>query len=159
MGIAKFTLGTIESMFGKPKYTLPNSLKPGFSVKGYQKHLEQVSEDIAEAFLQFLKSAIESNTYGFKDDPKTVAMKSGSIPWIDTKELINALERQGYFVMFKSGNHKGGLSYEHLAMILEYGMKEKGIPPRPVFRKSFEDFQSIAEDMFMEGARPYYSNL
>lgn len=147
MGLVKFTLSKVRAMYGTPKYKVPAAKRPAFRVTGFQDYVEGIGEDLALMFLNFVIDNIRTNRYGFTLNPATVKRKKGTLPWINTEELLDALVVEGATVRFKKGVHKGTqLTYGELALILEYGMKERGMPPRAVFRRSFEDFKPIAAD-------------
>lgn len=141
MGFPVFSMQKLVAKYGKPKMPKAPNEKESFDPEAFKQRVQEVGEEQAEAFLTFLLLNIESNTYGFTLKPETIQRKGSDTPWIETKQLVNAIERRGAEVGFKSGRHKSGLTFEHLAMILEYGMKERGIPPRDVFRRSFADFK------------------
>lgn len=146
MGIPRITPAALLAKFRPPDWNkqMPASQRPKFlTATEFKNYIAFISEENAYAFLKFLLDNIESNKYKFTLQPATIKIKGHNIPWIETKELISNLEVFKDTVRFKKGVHSSGLSYEMLAMILEYGQKEKGIPPRDVFRRSFEDFKPM----------------
>lgn len=116
-----------------------------FNADKIQAELDKIAEQNAEEFLQLLITNIRSNKYGFVLDPSTVKRKGSDTPLINQEYLINSLERQGTIVTIKEGTHPSGIKMLELAMMLEYGRKDKHIPAFPVARNTFEDFAPEAE--------------
>lgn len=149
MGFLKptLTLATLKAKFGVPNWVkqLKPSERPDFSFLNpdeFRQYVNIVSQDNALRFHQFLLENIISNKYKFSNAPATIKMKGSNVPWIDTRELIHHIEVVNDQVRMAKGKHKKAqISYEALAMILEYGVKDRGIPPRDVFRRSFADFK------------------
>ena len=147
MGFIKpiLTLAGLKAKYKPPDWEkqLPASKRPDFlSADEFRQYVQVVSEDNAFEFYKFLLNNIMTNRYKFKLAASTIQMKGSAIPWVDTKELINHIIFKKDEVKMAKGKHsKSKLTYETLAMILEYGQKERGIPPRDVFRRSFDEFK------------------
>jgi hypothetical protein len=138
----------------KSYLSTPASLRPNISAKQFQLGLEMQSEVIAQEFLETLIENIRGNKYGFHLDDQTVKRRGyegneDETPLIDQGYLIDSLVRYGSIVTVKDGIHPRGLEYLELAMILEYGRKDKKIPAFPVGRFTFRDFEKRAEELLM----------
>lgn len=131
---------------------LPKSaLKPpsGFKkprVQDFKKDMEKLGERIAEGFKKQLIKNIETNAYGFKLAQSTIQRKGHSIPLIETEQLIEAIYRDGTEVSVDdTPRDDGRLTNLELAIIHEYGTKDKHIPARPVWRNTFRDYRKTAD--------------
>lgn len=78
--------------------------------------------------------------------PSTVAAKGGSTPLVDEGDLMDSIEEDSEFredenlAIFASG-----LPY---AGVHEYGLPEKGIPPRPFLQPGLQYAAEISDDVF-----------
>lgn len=115
-------------------------------VADLKKDLEALGEEIAEEFRDKIESNIRENKYGFTLSDATIRKKGHDIPLIDTGELIDAIYQEGTEVSVEdSQRNDSDLTNKQLAIVHEYGVKDKDIPARPVWRKTFEDFRPTAE--------------
>lgn len=116
------------------------------NVKDFKSDMQRVSEDLAEEFKKTIIQNIEQNVYGFRLDDSTIRRKNSDIPLIDTKQMVKAIYRKGTTVSVKDSPHSGSsLTNRELAIVHEYGTKDKGIPSRPVWRNTFRDFKKTAK--------------
>lgn len=154
MYVQEFTVESLARKFGKPRFNRPAWIKPLFSVEDFQDFCRQIADRNAQEFLELLQENIETNKFGYSLKPDTIRQKGDDHPWIHTRELLEAIVREEDTVGLISGTHSGtSLSYSHLAMILEYGYIERGIPPRDVFRRTFRQFHKKAKQNFINACR------
>lgn len=132
---------------------MPKSLlkpPPGFKkpkTSDFLADMQRLGEDIAEEFKETIVENIENNEYGFSLAQSTVAKKGSDIPLIDTHQLVDAIYRDGTTVSVEdSPRDDSPLTNLELAMVQEYGTKDKHIPARPVWRNTFKDFKDVARD-------------
>lgn len=132
---------------------MPRSyLKPprGFKkpkVKDFLSDIERLGEDIAEEFKETIVDNIESNKYGYTLEQSTISKKGSDIPLVDTHQLVDAIYREGTTVSVEdSSRDDSPLTNLELAIVQEYGTKDKHIPARPVWRKTFKDFEDVARE-------------
>ena len=135
---------------------LPQALlktPPGFRkprIADLRADMQRLGEDIAEGYLQLVKENIETNAYGFENAPSTLRKKSGSIPWIDTGELVDSIYREGTHVSVEDTKRKDSpLTNLQLAIVQEYGTMDLHIPARPVFRNTYRDYRKEARETFV----------
>ncbi len=149
MGLRKVTGSFLANKYGKPKTKLPPNIAAGLTPAAMQKKLNTLTRKAekrnAKEFHALVNKNVRGNAYGFSNDPQTTARKGSDIPWMHDGELIDAFVVEKTEVKFKDGNHSSGLPYSELAMILEYGTKDKHILPMDVLRRSFEDFKETAK--------------
>lgn len=109
--------------------------------------MQNLGEEIAEDFKETITSNIEENTYGFENAPSTLNRKSGDTPLIDSHELVDSIYREGTVVSVENTpRNDSSLTNLELAMVLEYGTKDKHIPARPVWRNTYRDFKEEARE-------------
>ena len=131
--------------------------------KRIEKESKLLAERIANVYFTRLKENIISNKYGFSLSDKTMAVRlfrgiQSTTPLIETGEYLMAIVVNGSVVTVKQGVHRGtrnnnhNLTYEELSYILEYGRFDKGIPPFPVWRNTFDEVQPIIKAMVDEFA-------
>lgn len=107
--------------------------------------MQRLGEDIAEEFKEKVIENIEDNTYGFDNAESTLKQKSGDTPLIDTGELVSSIYRDGTSVSVKDTKRTdSALNNLELAIVLEYGTKDKHIPARPVWRNTYREFRKDA---------------
>ena len=143
------------------------ALKPpkGFKVPRVQDlraDMNRLAQEIAEDFKETIVHNIESNEYGFTLKQKTILRKGSDIPLIDEKELVDAIYREGTTVSVDdTPRSDSSLSNLEMAMVHEYGTKDKHIPSRPIWRKTYRDFREdaveIVED-FLNSKGVYHAN-
>lgn len=122
---------------------------PGFKtprVKDFKRDMELLGEEIAEDFKETIVENIEQNTYGFSLNQNTIDRKGSDTPLVDTGELVEAIFRDGTSVSVLDTPRKSGITNLELAMIQEYGTKDKHIPGRPVWRFTYRDFKQEARE-------------
>lgn len=122
-----------DKRFKAPKY------------KDLKSDIQRVSEDLAEEFKKMVIKNIETNKYEFRLDDSTIRRKGSDLPLVNTKQLIGAIYREGTKVSVRNTPRSDSkLTNLGLAIIHEYGTKDKGIPARPVWRNTFRDFREVA---------------
>lgn len=115
-------------------------------VSDFQADMQRLGEDIAEKFKERVKTNIEENTYNFPLAESTRRRKGSSIPLIDTGELVDSIYRDGTTVsVADTPRDDSSLTNLELAIVQEYGTKDKHIPARPVWRNTFNDFRKEAK--------------
>lgn len=142
-------------MFPTRKFPrMPKSLlkKPkGFRtprVEDFKADMQRLGQDIAEEFKQRVIDNIENNEYGFILSESTMRHKHSMTPLIETHEMVDAIFRDGTTVSVEDTPREDSrLTNLELAMVHEYGTKDKHIPARPVWRNTFRDFKEDAKDM------------
>lgn len=118
------------------------------ATKLQSKHLDPVLnralKKVALAYKEKLISNMRTNKYRFKLAMSTIraraALGKDDTPLIFTEAYIDAIVVKGFVVTVKKGKHYSGLTYAELSFMLEYGRRDKGIPARPVWRRTLEDF-------------------
>lgn len=136
---------------GFPK--MPKSLlkpPPGFKrpkVKDFLSDMERLGEEIAEEFKDTIVENIETNRYGYELKQSTIDRKGSDVPLVDSHQLVDAIYRDGTTVSVEdSARDDSPLSNLELAIVQEYGTKDKHIPARPVWRETFKDFKDVAHE-------------
>ena len=132
---------------------LPKSLlKPpkGFKtpkVKDFKEDMQRLGEEIAEDFKELVIGNIEENAYGFSIKESTAMRKGSQLPLIDSHTMVDSIYRDGTKVSVKDTPRSDSpLTNLQLAIVHEYGVKDKGIPARPVWRMTFSDFRESAKE-------------
>ena len=96
--------------------------------------------------METVTSNIEKNKYGFVLDEETLRRKGGGVPLVATHELVDAIYREGTTVSVEdTPRDDSSLSNLEIAMVHEYGTKDKHIPARPVWRYTFRDYKPTAK--------------
>ena len=123
---------------------------PGFKrpkVKDFISDMQRLGEEIAEEFKETIVENIETNRYGYDLDRTTIERKGSDVPLVGTHQLVDAIYRDGTTVSVKdSARDDSPLSNLELAIVQEYGTKDKHIPARPVWRETFKDFKDTAHE-------------
>lgn len=133
-----------DSLKKKPRFKLPD-------VKDFKDDMETLGEQIADGFKDKVIDNIETNAYGFSLKEETVKRKGSDLPLVDTGELVGSIYRDGTTVSVEDSPRKDSpLTNKELAIVHEYGTKDKHIPARPVWRNTFEDYQEEAEAQIKE---------
>lgn len=132
---------------------MPRSLlkpPPGFKkprVKDFTSDMQRLGEEIAEEFKETIVENIETNRYGYELKQSTVDRKGSDVPLVDSHQLVDAIYRDGTTVSVEdSMRDDSSLSNLELAIVQEYGTKDKHIPARPVWRETFKDFKDVARE-------------
>lgn len=132
---------------------LPKSLlkpPPGFKkpkTKHFLSDMQRLGEEIAEEFKETIIDNIENNNYGFSLAEATINRKGSDTPLVDTHQLVDSIYREGTTVSVEDTSRDDSpLSNLELAITLEYGTKDKHIPARPVWRKTFSDFKETSAE-------------
>lgn len=132
---------------------MPKSLlkpPPGFrkpKVKDFLSDMERLGEEIAEEFKEKIVDNIESNRYGYTLRQSTIDRKGSDVPLVDTHQLVDAIYREGTTVSVEdSPRDDSPLTNLELAIVQEYGTKDKHIPARPIWRETFRDFKETAHE-------------
>ena len=122
---------------------------PGYKkprVEDFKRDMELLGEDIAEDFKERIIENIEENTYGFSLNQATIDRKGSDTPLVDTHELVDAIYRDGTSVSVSDTPRKNGITNLELAMIQEYGTKDKHVPGFPIWRFTYRDFKDEAKE-------------
>ena len=131
-----------------PKAAL--KVPPGFKkprVEDFKSDMQRLGEDIAEEFKETIIENIKTNKYKFKLKQSTIDRKGSSTPLIDSGELLDAIYREETMVSVEdTPREDSGLTNKELAMVHEYGTKDKHIPARPIWRKTYRDFKGSARN-------------
>jgi len=119
-------------------------------IKRIEKKSQEIAEELAKMFYDKLIENIETNYFGFKISDITARLReaygnSSKMPLVDSGEYLSSILVDKTKVMVQKGVHKGGLTFEELSWILEFGRRDKGSPPFPVWRLTYGQ---IKEDMF-----------
>ena len=132
---------------------MPKSLlkpPPGFKkpkVKDFLSDMRRLGEEIAEEFKETIVENIETNRYGYELEQSTIDRKGSDVPLVDSHQLVDAIYRDGTTVSVEdSARDDSSLSNLELAIVHEYGTKDKHIPARPVWRETFKDFKDVAHE-------------
>lgn len=132
---------------------MPKSLlkpPPGFKkpkVKDFISDMQRLGEEIAEEFKETIVENIETNRYGYELKQSTIDRKGYDVPLVDSHQLVDAIYRDGTTVSVEdSARDDSPLSNLELAIVQEYGTKDKHIPARPVWRETFKDFKEVARE-------------
>lgn len=129
-------------------------LPPGFKkprVKDFISDMQNLGEEIAEEFKDTIVENIETNRYGYSLEQTTIDRKGSDIPLVDSHQLVDAIYRDGTTVSVEdSARDDSPLSNLELAIVMEYGTKDKHIPARPVWRQTFRDFKDVAGERISE---------
>ena len=132
---------------------MPKSLlkpPPGFKkpkVKDFISDMQRLGEEIAEEFKETIVENIETNRYGYELKQSTIDKKGSDVPLVDSHQLVDAVYRDGTTVSVEdSARDDSPLSNLELAIVQEYGTKDKHIPARPVWRETFKDFKDVARE-------------
>lgn len=135
-----------------PKAAL--KVPPGFKkprVEDFKSDMQRLGEDIAEEFKEKIVENIRKNKFGFHLKESTVKRKGHSIPLIDGEELLEAIYREETTVSVEdTPRADSGLTNKELAIVHEYGTKDKHIPARPIWRKTYRDFKATAQNHITE---------
>lgn len=132
---------------------MPKSLlkpPPGFKkpkVKDFLSDMQRLGEEIAEEFKETIVENIETNRYGYELKKSTIDRKGSDVPLVDSHQLVDAIYREGTTVSVEdSARDDSPLTNLELAIVQEYGTKDKHIPARPVWRETFKDFKDVAHE-------------
>ena len=127
---------------------------PGFKIpdiKGFEEDIKRLGEDIAEEFKEEVIANIESNRFGYANAPSTILKKKSATPLIDTHEMVDSIYREETTISVEDTPRSDSpLTNLELAIVQEYGTKDMGVPARPVWRRTFEEFRETAHDRVEE---------
>lgn len=113
----------------------------------FEEDMQRLGEEIAEEFKNTIVENIETNRYGYELALSTIKRKGSDIPLINTHQLVDAIYRDGTTVSVEdSPRDDSQLTNLELAIVHEYGTKDKHIPARPVWRETFKDFKEKARE-------------
>ena len=116
-------------------------------VSHFEEDIQRLGEDIAEEFKETIIDNIKSNKYKYSLSASTIKRKGSDTPLLDSGQLIDSIYRDGTTVSVEdSKRDDSGLTNLDIAIIQEYGTKDKHIPARPVWRDTFRDFKDTAHD-------------
>jgi hypothetical protein len=137
-----------QSFLKKPKgLKLPDAKK-------MRKELLSVGEQVAEEFMDTVKSNIETNKYGYSLKQETIKRKGSNIPLVDSGQLLDAIYREGTKVSVNDEVREDSpLTNKQLAIVHEYGIKDRGVPPRPVWRSTWKDYREEATSKVRESLK------
>lgn len=120
-------------------------------VSDFKTDMQHLGEEIAEDFKETVIANIEENNYNFENAPSTVKQKGSDTPLINTQELVDSIYREGTVVSVENTPRDDSpLTNLELAMVLEYGTKDRHIPARPVWRNTYRDFKEEAREKVEE---------
>lgn len=119
-------------------------------VKDFKKDMRQLGEEMAEEFKETIIDNIETNRYNYRLNPKTALRKGSNIPLVDTRQFVDAIYRKGTIVSVEDSPREDGLTNLDLAIIHEYGTKDKHIPARPIWRDTFRDYNKVAKNKIVK---------
>lgn len=132
---------------------MPKSLlkpPPGFKkpkVKDFISDMQRLGEEIAEEFKETIVENIETNRYGYELKQYTIDRKGSEVPLVDSHQLVDAIYRDGTTVSVEdSARDDSPLSNLEIAIVHEYGTKDKHIPARPIWRETFKDFKDVSRE-------------
>lgn len=132
--------------------SLPKALlKPprGFKkprVADFKADMQRLGEDIAEEFKETLKKNLRTNKYHFTLKEETIRRKGSRKPLIDTGELMDSIYRDKTSVSVEDTKRDdSSLTNKELFIVHEYGVKDLGIPARPLWRNTYRDFKKTAQ--------------
>lgn len=115
--------------------------------KYFKEDMQRLGEDIAEEFKETIIENIETNRYGYELKQSTIDRKGSDVPLVDSHQLVDAIYRDGTTVSVEdSPRDDSSLTNLELAIVHEYGTKDRHIPARPVWRETFRDFKQIARE-------------
>lgn len=116
-------------------------------VKWLKEDMQRLGEEIAEDFKDTIVENIETNRYGYELKQSTINRKGSDVPLVDSHQLVDAIYRDGTTVSVEdSARDDSPLSNLEVAVIQEYGTKDRHIPARPVWRETFKDFKDVARE-------------
>lgn len=119
--------------------------------KWLKEDMQRLGEDIAENFKETITENIETNRYGYDLKQSTIDRKGSDTPLVDSHQLVDAIYREGTTVSVEdSPRDDSPLTNLELAIVHEYGTKDRHIPARPVWRDTFNDFKEIARERVAE---------
>lgn len=143
-----------------PKRRFPSMPKSALKTpKGYKKpnvryfkeDMQRLGEDIAQEFMETVIDNMENNKFGYRNRESTLLKKRGNTPLIDSGKMRDAIYRDGTLVSVEdSARDDTSLTNKQLAIILEYGTKDRHIPARPLWRTTFREFKPIAQKRIMD---------
>lgn len=114
-------------------------------VNAFKEDMERLGEDIAEGFKERVIENIEDNKFGYALSPATSQKKGSDTPLIDTHQLVDAIYREETTVSVEDTPRSDSpLTNKQLAIVQEYGTKDKHIPARPVWRNTFDEYKEDA---------------
>lgn len=127
--------------------TRPDKRFKRLEVKWFKEDMQRLGEEIAEEFKETIIENIETNRYGYELSQSTIGRKGSDVPLVDSHQLVDAIYRDGTTVSVEdSARDDSSLSNLELAIVQEYGTKDKHIPARPVWRETFKDFKEVARE-------------
>lgn len=127
--------------------TRPDKRFKRLEVKWFKEDMQRLGEEIAEEFKETIVENIETNRYGYELSQSTIDRKGSDVPLVDSHQLVDAIYRDGTTVSVEdSARDDSSLSNLELAIVQEYGTKDKHIPARPVWRETFKDFKDVARE-------------
>lgn len=116
-------------------------------VRWLKEDMQRLGEDIAEEFKETVIDNIETNRYGYDLKQSTIDKKGSDVPLVDSHQLVDAIYRDGTIVSVEDSTRDDSpLSNLELAIVHEYGTKDRHIPARPVWRDTFKDFEETARE-------------
>lgn len=111
----------------------------------------ELSEAIAYEFKRRIEVAIKTNKYGYNLSEKTIRNRlmlgvKSATPYLFRGDLLSSLIVKDGSLTVKKGVHYSGLTYEELWFMLEFGRRDKGIPARPIWRPTYQEFLPEIEE-------------
>ena len=128
----------------------PKGFKP-INPKLLKEDMERLGMDLAKGFKDAVVENIKDNKFGYANAASTILRKGSDTPLIDTGELVDSIQADGTLVFVEDTPREDStLTNKELAIVLEYGTKDKHIPPRRVWRKTFDDYRRYASEHVLE---------
>ena len=134
-----------KSALKTPKgYKKPN-------VRYFKEDMQRLGEEIAQEFMDTVIDNMENNKFGYRNSHSTVMKKGSDTPLIDSGQMRDAIYRDGTLVSVEdSPRDDTSLTNKELAIVLEYGTKDRHIPARPLWRTTFKEYKPIAQKKVMD---------
>lgn len=153
----KILIKTLTDFKSKLEPFLKNVIKK-LTKKNFEDAVDWEARRFAKMYLTELKINMLRNTFNFKLKPETIRRKGSDLPFIETKQLYHAVVQEGDKVIVKETIRKskrsGRMSNREIAMILEFGRRDKGIPARPIFRMTMRKFKGeVSKDLIAKCRR------
>ena len=140
------SLSRARSLFGSPNIPRNpmNFPDPDDVVNDFMDRKDEIEQQNANEFLDLLLFNIESNAFGFNQTETETQQQTNDTPVVNPEDIADGLYVDGNNVTVSNEKGIGGISFMDLVFLLEYGRKDKGIPPKDVFRKTHEQFRKQA---------------
>lgn len=122
-------------------------MKKAIDLKKLQVVLNAASVQLAKEYYKLLITNIKDNAFKNANADSTIRKKGSDVPMIETGELVDNIIIDKFTVKMKEGLHSGGISYDELMSIMEYGRMDKHILPMRVWRETVKQFEPRAKEI------------